>query len=505
MLKKILIFIFINLTWATDRSSLNIPYLKVEPPKYHIINKSFRIAVGDIAGNLGYYKNGLLKEKKICLMAGLDYDKPWTRDAAINTWNCMAILGPDVAKNTLKAQVINKNGKKIIGGQYWDNVIWAIGAWEYYLITGNKDFLRFSYQVIRNTIRIRERYEFNPKINLFRGPAVYGDGVAAYPKIYTRSVNKNIKYSGINSWAENNPDLRNSKGRGIPMYTLSTNCVYYKAYEILAEMAKILSYENEGYTQKSIELKKSINKQFWDKNLNRYKYIVDPFGGSNRQESLGNIFAIKFGIASGKKIKKIIDSMYIEKAGIPCVYPTFKRYKKCPGDHYGRHSGTVWPHIQGFWAEVCCTNDYNVKFIHEFDNLTNFSFRDKQFVEIYHPNTGLPYGGLQEPDLEECDIWDATNRQTWSATAYLRIILKSIFGLHFTQSGLELNPYLPDGIETMEIRNIHYRNMILNIKIKGYGSEIKKMKIDNKILNNNFIENNLTGSHQITIILGDTE
>ena len=35
---------------------------------------------------------------------------------------------------------------------------------------------------------------------------------------------------------------------------------------------------------------------------------------------------------------------------IACVEPSFDRYLKKGG--YGRHSGVVWPHAQGFWARA---------------------------------------------------------------------------------------------------------------------------------------------------------
>ena len=50
-----------------------------------ILNKAFRVAAGDIIGNIVHFKDGLLKEERPCLMAGLDYITPWTRDATINT------------------------------------------------------------------------------------------------------------------------------------------------------------------------------------------------------------------------------------------------------------------------------------------------------------------------------------------------------------------------------------------------------------------------------------
>ena len=59
--------------------NLNIPYLETDNK---LLNDAYRIAAGDIVGNIVYYQNGLLTEEKPCMIAGLDYNTPWTRDTA---------------------------------------------------------------------------------------------------------------------------------------------------------------------------------------------------------------------------------------------------------------------------------------------------------------------------------------------------------------------------------------------------------------------------------------
>jgi len=49
------------------------------------IDRAFRVAVGDLASNIVSHRSGLLGRARPVVMAGLDYSRPWTRDAAINT------------------------------------------------------------------------------------------------------------------------------------------------------------------------------------------------------------------------------------------------------------------------------------------------------------------------------------------------------------------------------------------------------------------------------------
>ena len=50
--------------------NLNIPYMETDNK---LLNDAYRIAAGDIVGNIVYYQNGLLTEEKPCMIAGLDY------------------------------------------------------------------------------------------------------------------------------------------------------------------------------------------------------------------------------------------------------------------------------------------------------------------------------------------------------------------------------------------------------------------------------------------------
>ena len=65
------------------------------------LNRAFQLALGAMTINTRHLSAGLLKEPVPCLMAGLEYATPWTRDAAINVWLAAARLDPEVARNTL--------------------------------------------------------------------------------------------------------------------------------------------------------------------------------------------------------------------------------------------------------------------------------------------------------------------------------------------------------------------------------------------------------------------
>ena len=178
--------------------------------------------------------------------------------------------------------VLNEeNGEVYIGGQYWDAIIWLIGAYEYAIVNCDDEFLRLAYQAGKNSMRKFEAEEFDNEKYLFRGPAVYGDGTAAYPDKYANCLDNS---SSILKWVENPENPKAEKGFGLPMFALSTNCVYFKAYEILAMLADKHGENGSTYCTKAIKLKEAINKHFWNSTTNNYDYLA---GECDHNEGMG--------------------------------------------------------------------------------------------------------------------------------------------------------------------------------------------------------------------------
>ena len=460
---------------ASSSVRLQFPSLRTGD---HVLDMAFRIAIGDLTSNIVPYIDGLLEHEESALMAGLDYNTPWTRDSAINTWNGAGLLCSDVARSTLLSVLKDEQGKVMIGGQYWDAIIWTIGAWSYYLYTGDHELLKLAFMAVKNSLAFFEESEFTPDLNLFRGAACYGDGVAAYPDIYAQTNGS----SSILAWPRVNPDLASKPGVGLPMHALSTNCLYYQAYKLLELMAYELHEPiDPHWGEKALALKTAINQHFWNAETGTYRYLIDPFGNCDHQEALGHAFALLFGVANEEQVQSILKQQYVTAHGVPCVWPPFERYSSEDGYHFGRHCGVVWPHIQGFWSQAVLEHRRMDLFTHELYNLATKADRDSQFAEIDHPGTGEVYGGRQEGCPEKSGIWKSCTRQTWSATAYLRMILLGVFGLNFDYNGITLQPHVPDQLTEIKLYNIPYRSMVLDIEIHGSGSRVLDCTINGKV------------------------
>ncbi len=483
---------------AESNKSFEVSYPNLKTGN-RTLDLAYRIAIGDLFSNIQDYESKLTGEVIPVIIAGVDYNNPWIRDAAINSWNGGSFIVPQIAKNTLFSVIKEQeDGKLIMTGQYWDAMLWTTGAWNHYLVTGDREFLEQAFRVTRDALAFFEETEFDPEYKLFRGLA-WSDGVAEYPSKYA-NVNGQ---SGAFLWPKYNQDKIAEKGFGIPMMSTYANTVYFNAYQVAIKMADELSEEDtENWFEKARNLKEAINMQLWNNKTGLYNLYIDENGVCEIEEALANSYAIMFGIADENQTQSIFKNTHVSAAGVTCGWPELPRFKKLNKDGmtFGRHNVTVWPQIQGMWADVAARNRKSAIFEHELFTLAAHAVRDMQFSEIYHPVSGERYGGMQMNNGKMV-LWQSTRRQTWSATAYMRMIYNGVFGIKLSQQGISFAPLVSEGISNPKLTNLKYQHMILNVSIEGSGTKIESFKVNGIKSDKAFISKNVTGTQNVIIIL----
>jgi glycogen debranching enzyme len=438
-----------------------------------------------------YNRTGLFRDPPgTFFRAGGDYHAPWTRDASINSWNAGSLLAPDVARNTLWAVCQRQAGGKLIvqrDKQWWDKVIWGVGAWSHYAITGDRDFLTNAYQSAVETLHESRQQHRNADYGLFEGGSVLNDGIAGYPE---PPFDPKVK----STFVLDHPG-------GAKLMALSTNCVYVGAYRCAAQMAKELGRpENEvGQFQQAAEgLQKAVNRHFWMPEKSTYGYFihgVGPLAGKldASQEGLGLAFAILFDVASPEQIAGILRTVHLQPKGIVCVWPHFARFSDAQP---GRHNVMVWPMVSGMWAHAAAKAGATEMFRREMTGLAQLANQSGGFYEIYHSVTGAVDGGWQSGPH-----WDSCANQTWSATGYLRMVFYGLFGMDFQPDGLYLAPTLPGGWGPVQLTDLKYRGMTLTIALSGQGNKIADCELDGRRQESPLVPAGLTGRHQVKITL----
>ena len=416
------------------------------------VDKVFHIATETLYNNV----------KDSIIHAGGTYGGEWTRDISINAWNASNLLLPEVTRYSLWS--VTTDQRSYIGHQYWDHIIWVTGAYDHYLATGDQSFLNQAYLASKNTILKLEKEAFDAQYGLFTGPSVFNDGIAGYEEpIYQPGVNS--------SYVLDYPRSKQIK-------CLSTNCIYYHAYELLAEMSTLCNdgVMTSSYLEKANLLRQHIRQYLWNPEENKLYYLVDHAGKVHRhQEGLGTAFAILFGVVSQAEAAELIDQIYVSPYGLPSIYPCFKRFSK---EKPGRHNVMVWPFVNAFWAEAALQSGRADKFVFELENLTQLVESSQDcFYEIYNCYTGKVSGGWQSGDPKE---WNSVYKQTWSATGYIRMILRGVLGMKFTKEGLQIAPdaYLMKHLGFHSLKELRFQQGQLQINRVGKGTTIREIRVN---------------------------
>jgi hypothetical protein len=469
------------------------------------VDKAFRIAVGDFVGNIHPYRGGLVATEKPMVLAGIHYADPWIRDASFNVWNGASLIAPEASRDTLLSTVCpSDDGLLRVGYKtyhYWDAIVCVTGFWQHFLYTGDRGFLQLAFDAARNTLAYFEETEFDAEDGLFRGPACCMDAISAYPDELAYPVKQRSDYTGILGCLPTIPRARMAaKGVGLPFKALSTNCLYYEAYRDLDRMAAALNVTPvPDWSEKARNLKRAINARFWIEEEQRYAYLVScPKGPETciHQEGLGHSLVLLFGLADDERKMAVLAHQHLEPAGIPYVWPTFPRYAKYGAQEYGRASGTVWPHVQAFWADAAAANGRMDLFLREFRLMAEHAERDSHFAEVLHPKTGEIYGGVQEVNFT------SKPRQTWCATGFIRLVLRGLVGMDFGPDGIGFTPWLPDGMPELILRDLHYRRAVLTIRVHGHGGVIRRFTLNGTRQARAFVAATTEGDNALDVELG---
>jgi MYXO-CTERM domain-containing protein len=459
------------------------------------------IDINTVSFDVAKDRTGLIAPPSNIVQAGADYPvsqgQIWTRDSSINVMSAASLLEPKVARDTLWADCDRqKSDNELIlyqqDGQFWDRIIWISAAWHHFEVTNDAAFLTDAYQTAENSLTAAENAYRNATYGLFKGPSHINDGIAGYP-----------------SPPANDPEVDSASFDNsgvVAMMALSTNVIYYAAYQDAAAMADALgrpSPEATALRAKAVALKTAINSRFWLPSAGRYGYFIGGTGALTgqldpSQEALGLSLALLYGIPSADQAASIVSNVAIAPRGITDIYPSFPRYDNT---HPGRHNMSVWPYIQGVWAYAMAAVGNEPQFRAETERMAYLvtspvAASNQQFYEIYNFQTGLFDGGWQTGSS-----WGSAHNQTWSATGFLRAIYEGLFGMRFTPSALEFAPVLPVGWGDASLQGVNYRSMTLNIQLTGAGNSIASFQLDGQVMTAAQVPGNLTGTHQVEISL----
>lgn len=406
---------------------------------------------------------------------GKEWAGVWTRDISYSIILSMAYLQPKVAKNSLLKKV-DKKGRIIQdtgSGGAWpvstDRMIWAVAAFELYKVTGDKDWLKQAYGIVRNSIEDDLSNIYDSETGLVKGESSFLDWrEQTYPK-----------------WMQP-ADIYNSENLG-------TNAVHYQANMVLSQMAALLGDLNAANRYKLIagKIKAGINRYLWQSAngyYGQYLYGRNYLVLSPRSEALGEALTVLFDIADSSKQHQMISHTPVTPFGISCIYPQISGIPPY-------HNNAVWPFVQTYWLWAAAKAG-NEKAVME---SVSAIYRPAAMFLTNKENFVADNGDFQGTQINSSNM-------LWSLSGNISIIYKLIFGISFSTEGLWFKPFVPRAWQgERSLNHFAYRKAMLNIEMEGYGNQIAALTIDGKRTAKAFIPDSLTGTHFIKIVLANNQ
>ena len=399
--------------------------------------------------------------------AGVKWDGVWTRDVSYSTYLALAYLDPVRAIASLKAKVKNDRIVQDTGtGGSWpvstDRVVWIFAAWEIYKVTGDEEWLKYAYNVARNSIEDDRLVALDRSVGLMHGEQSYLDWrEQSYPK-----------------WMQPK-DIYESM-------CLGTNILFAQSFFILAEMGDILGVSTD-YMEQGKRIKDAINQNLWQEDKGFYSAYL--YGGvtpvkSPSLDNLGQALSVILGIADDDRAETLIERTPFTPFGIPSTFPRMKGVRPY-------HNDAVWPFVQAFWniaaARVGNENALRCGLGAMYRAAAMFGTHKELFVASTGDYKGVPIN---------------SDAQLWSCTGNVAMIFRVFAGMEFKTSGIEFNPLIPSCFpENMKISHFKYRNAVIDIEIEGSGNEIASIEIDGKKIEDNFFPASLKGEHKVYIAM----
>lgn len=407
-------------------------------------------------------------EPDTTLRTGKEWAGVWTRDVSYSILLSMAYLQPEAAMISLRHKV-NAQGQIIQdtgSGGAWpvssDRLVWTLAAYEIYKVTGDRQWLKYIYPIIRDSFERDFRVTYTPD-NLVKGETSFIDWrEQSYPR-----------------WMQT-ADIYNSEA-------MNTNVVHAAGLNILSKIASELGDKTaaQKYAGQATKLTKAINDYFWMNNEGyyaMYRYGRDNNILNPRAETLGESLAILYDVADSTRAASITSNVPVTPFGPGIFFPQI-------ADMRPYHNNALWPFVASLWALA------NAKAGNPQGTL-------QAIGSVFRP-AALFATNKENFVLDNGDIATELNSSNmlWSLAGNLGITYRILFGIQFEPDGIRFAPFVPKEMAAeRSLTNFKYRGADLSITVQGYGNKIASMTINGKTAKENFLPAKKLKGHQDIII-----
>lgn len=317
---------------------------------------------------------------------------------------------------------------------------WAEAAWEVYCATGSQKWLAEAFGLLQKMLQRQQQLNSSPLL-----PYLV-IGTYAAPHSATTTTTSPQWLNGMEQFQS---------------FSTTVNILRADALDIASRMAGELNNakKQRSFKDDAIRLRNAINDRLW--HPDRQLYGERLYGSICPITDLitdneANSLAILTGTATREMADAIIANATLPTVGIPTTYPV----------ESDGNSHLLSPKVQTLFALAAAKVRNAEAFTLATASLMNLSL-DRRLPSL------LP-----------------------------AIIIKGMFGITATTTGLTFSPMIPDKFPSgKHLEGIRYRNAIIDISLNGTGDRIASFMLDSVSLPTHAIPGDLNGHHRVTITL----
>ncbi len=370
----------------------------------------------------------------------------------------LSYTNPTLSMQLLRGKV--ENGR-VVGDNtdfypaHNDRLAWVTAAWRVYLVTGDREWLRWAYNVADATLRHDQDIAFDDNTSMAHGS----------------SSDYTLLTSELPAWMGNNEVYA--------CYTLNNNIIAAGALRDMASMADELGIDGSDLELQATHCIDAINSTMWNENRGRYTAMIygEPF---NQQapctDNHAQALAVMWGLADDDdRASTLIEKTAVTHCGVNTFYPA-RAYNADPAlNEQG------WGVLQGLWNMAAAHVD-------------NDNALRRGLAALWRAQL-----------LYSTRLASSTSTQLDVAMAMSNVAMthRLLAGMTFEPQGIEFAPVVPSCLPgDKQLMGVSYRGATLDITIKGTGHEVDFILLDDKRIDGTFIEASLlTGRHSIVITM----
>lgn len=367
--------------------------------------------------------------------------------AALKPYQSMATLRSIVDRDSI---IMQREGQWPVVS---DHIGWATAAWEVYEVTGDRDWLAYSFRVIEKTLNINREVLIDHETGL-----VHGAGYTSSRPLGVRRM----------TWMGYN-DL-------FACMSLGNNILTGNAYAILADMCDELGIENT-YQKDAQRIKDAINQHLWNEDRGFYSSFLYGMAYPKQSpltDNTSQAMCVLWGIADDNRAENLIAHTPVSNQGVNVSYPAAN-----PIEPYLSHSS--WATTQALW------------------NLAAASVGNENALRH---GLGALYRAQALYQSRGIHMQDVIIDELGTSASNVAMVLRVLMGMNFQPEGIEFSPMIPDCLPGRKtLKGLNYRRAVLDITIEGTGNNVETISDNGKLLESTFIPSDIEGRHHIIITL----